>query len=223
MKLTQSNLPAGAIILAATALAGAVEAIAQARAEIPPSITTPDQVETRIGVFEFDDGTPSKATLEKVYDHLDFTHAFRAFLDTMQGVNIHAIRKGFHDFGAKDNEVVVCSELCGAEMVPCPKHSLRSRGTFAVRCLQLVADVAGGRERQAFLGHGWPGNVLAQPLQLLAFIRHGRHSGMQTEAGQFACRVRELIFQVAGRQGLQREHPAPRLRAYGDAGRDRVA
>ena len=56
-------------------------------AAIPPSITTPDKVETRIGTLEFKDGAPSKATLEKVYDNLDFTHAFEAFVNTFQGVN----------------------------------------------------------------------------------------------------------------------------------------
>jgi hypothetical protein len=70
------------------------------------AITTPDKVETRVGTLEFQDGTPGRATLEKVYDHLDFTHAFRAFVDTLQGVSIHAIRKGFHAVGIKDNEVV---------------------------------------------------------------------------------------------------------------------
>ena len=60
-------------------------ASAQAAA-IPPAITTPDKVETRLGTLEFKDGAPSKATLDKVYDHLDFTHAYEAFVNTMQGV-----------------------------------------------------------------------------------------------------------------------------------------
>ena len=53
-------------------------------AEIPASITTPDKVETRLGPLEFKDGAPSKATLAKVYDDLDFTNAQRAFADTFQ-------------------------------------------------------------------------------------------------------------------------------------------
>ena len=54
---------------------------------------------------------PSKETLAKVYDNLDFTHAFEAFVNTMQGVNAAAIRKGFLDIGVKDNEVLVFSSL----------------------------------------------------------------------------------------------------------------
>ena len=92
-------------------LGGAILASAQSDDSIPDSITTPDKVETRIGTLEFKDGAPSKETLEKVYDHLDLNHAFRAFTDTLQGVSIHALRKGMQDLGVKDNEVLVFSEL----------------------------------------------------------------------------------------------------------------
>src|SRR5258706_15205389 len=40
--------------------------------DIPPSITNPDKVETRIGTLKFFDGFPDKATCEKVYDNLVF-------------------------------------------------------------------------------------------------------------------------------------------------------
>ena len=76
------------IALVATSLA------LPAFAEIPPSVTTPDKVETRIGTLDFKDGLPSKATLDKVYDNLDFTYAYRAFMDNLRGVSIHAARKG---------------------------------------------------------------------------------------------------------------------------------
>ena len=82
---------------------------------IPESITTPAKIETRIGTLEFKDGQPNQETLEKVYDHLDFQHATRAFSDTLQGVSIHAIRKGMQDIGVKDNEVIVFSELMDAK------------------------------------------------------------------------------------------------------------
>jgi hypothetical protein len=53
--------------------------------------------------------------LDKVYDNLDFTYAFDAFVNTMQGVNAAAIRKGFLDIGVKDNEVLVFSKLKDAK------------------------------------------------------------------------------------------------------------
>ena len=82
---------------------------------IPESVTTPDKVETRIGTMEFQDGQPSKETVDKAFDHLDFQHATRAFSDTLQGVSIHALRKGLQDVGVKDNEVIVFSELMDAK------------------------------------------------------------------------------------------------------------
>ena len=82
---------------------------------IPPSLTTPDSVQTRIGPLEFKDGAPSKAALEKVYDHLDFTYAFRSFMDNLRGVSIHALRKGMMSIGMKDNEVVVFEQLMDAK------------------------------------------------------------------------------------------------------------
>ncbi|MFO0904866.1 MAG: DUF1254 domain-containing protein [Pirellulales bacterium] len=84
---------------------------AQTPATIPNSISTPDRVDSRIGVLDFKDGAPSSATLEKVYDHIDFTHAYEAFVNTMQGVNAAAIYKGFRDIGVKDNEILVFSSL----------------------------------------------------------------------------------------------------------------
>jgi hypothetical protein len=41
-------------------------------ADIPPAITTPDTVETRLGTLHFLDGFPDDATIAKVYDNLDF-------------------------------------------------------------------------------------------------------------------------------------------------------
>jgi len=38
--------------------------IAQMAAGIPPAITTPDKIETRIGTLEFKDGAPTAATAD---------------------------------------------------------------------------------------------------------------------------------------------------------------
>ena len=64
-------------------------------ADIPPAITTPDKVETRLGTLEFKDGAPSKETVEKVYDNLDLMHASEAFLNAFRGASLVAARKGF--------------------------------------------------------------------------------------------------------------------------------
>lgn len=83
--------------------------------EIPLSLVTPDKVETRIGTLDFKDGAPSKATLEKVYNNLDYTYAFRAFMDNLRGVSIHALRAGMMSIGMKNNEVVIFDQLMDAK------------------------------------------------------------------------------------------------------------
>ena len=90
-------------------------AAAQTPTGIPPAISTPDKVESRLGTLEFKDGAPSTATSAKIYDNLDFTHAFEAFVNTFQGVNMGAIRKGFLSIGVKDNEILVFSKLMDAK------------------------------------------------------------------------------------------------------------
>lgn len=102
-----------AILLCFTALPSAMAE--ETEAPIPPSLITPNSVETSIGTLEFKDGAPSNATAEKVYDNLDFTYAFRTFMDNMRGVSIHALRKGLQSVGVKDNEVIVFSELMDAK------------------------------------------------------------------------------------------------------------
>jgi hypothetical protein len=103
------------ILAACALLATPRRSAAQAANAIPAEITTPDRVETRIGALEFKDGVPSKTTIEKAYDNLDFTYAFRAFMDNLRGVSIHALRKGMQDIGVKENEVLVFSELMDAK------------------------------------------------------------------------------------------------------------
>jgi len=81
----------------------------------PSSLITPDRVETRIGPLEFKDGAPTDATAEKVFDNLDFTYAYRAFMENMRGVSIHMLRKGMREIGMKENEVLVFSDLMDAK------------------------------------------------------------------------------------------------------------
>ena len=101
--------------LLAAALVSALAFTSASAADIPPQITTPDKVETRIGTLDFKDGTPGKQTIDKVYDNLDFTHAFEAFVNTFQGVSMAAVHKGLLSIGVKDNEVLVYSELMDAK------------------------------------------------------------------------------------------------------------
>ncbi len=78
---------------------------------VPEEITTPSKVETGIGTLEFTDGYPTGETAEKLRDHLDYLHGVETFMNTISGVSVYAIRKGFLDAGVEEGDVLICSGL----------------------------------------------------------------------------------------------------------------
>ncbi|ACP21959.1 conserved hypothetical protein (plasmid) [Sinorhizobium fredii NGR234] len=92
-------------------LAQTAAAPAQVSHETLKSLSTPDKVETRLGALGFKDGAPSKETVEKAYDTLDFTRALDAYLNSYGGASAYALREGFRSIGAKDNSIAIFSEL----------------------------------------------------------------------------------------------------------------
>lgn len=82
---------------------------------VASSISTPGHDDSAIGELVFKDGAPSAATRAAIYDNLDFTHAFNAFVNTFQGANMAAIRQGLLSIGVRDNEIIVFSKLMDAK------------------------------------------------------------------------------------------------------------
>jgi hypothetical protein len=79
--------------------------------DIPPGIATPDKLETRLGPLNFFDGVPDKETTRKVYDHLDFQHAFQSFMSGIQIASMDAIHKGLLGFGPANTTAVLFKDL----------------------------------------------------------------------------------------------------------------
>ena len=79
--------------------------------DIPASITTPDKVDTRIGTLKFEGGYPDAATVEKVYDNLDFQRGVDVFLNSLQGASLVALRRGFREVGATDGTFGIWEKL----------------------------------------------------------------------------------------------------------------
>src|SRR5262245_23199229 len=79
--------------------------------DIPPSITTPNSVETRIGTLKFFDGFPDKATVEKVYDNLDFQRGVQAYLTALPAVSIEGARRSVTGFGPANQTVLISEQL----------------------------------------------------------------------------------------------------------------
>jgi len=83
--------------------------------DIPPEVTTPDRVETRIGMLEFVDGFPTDETVDLVYDNLDFLRAVEAFLVGMPAASTLANRTGFREAGlARNGEIGIYEDLLDA-------------------------------------------------------------------------------------------------------------
>jgi hypothetical protein len=79
--------------------------------DIPPQITTPDSVETRLGTLKFFDGFPDDATVEKVMDNLDFSRGVQAFLSGMPGTSLVGMRTGFQKLGVINGTILIMENL----------------------------------------------------------------------------------------------------------------
>jgi hypothetical protein len=88
-----------------------------ATADTLASITTPDTVETRLGTLDFDDGAPSAATAELLYDNLDFMNGVQAYLGAIPGASLAAMRRGFKSAGVEDNSFTLFPELMDSASV----------------------------------------------------------------------------------------------------------
>ena len=95
---------------AAAPAPAAQKSTARMTTEIPPAITMPDNVETRLGTLTFKDGFPDDATVQKVYDNLDFQRGVQSLLTTIPAASLNAMRRGIRSFGP-DNQTVIIFEL----------------------------------------------------------------------------------------------------------------
>jgi len=84
------------------------------KTDVPASIITPDEVETRLGTLRFKDGAPDAKTVEIVYDNLDFMRGVEAFLDGIPAASIYAMCKGLADVGVDQQTVGIFETLMDA-------------------------------------------------------------------------------------------------------------
>jgi hypothetical protein len=79
--------------------------------EMPAGITAPAEVQTRLGTLRTIDGFPDQATIEKVYDNLDFQRGVQSMLITMPGASLVGMRRGLREFGPDNQTVAMFNEL----------------------------------------------------------------------------------------------------------------
>src|SRR5262245_27339587 len=69
-------------------------------------------VDTRVGKIELQAGYPSEASVEKLFDEMDFQRATQAFIWALPAVGFHGLHMAHRNtFGAKDGEVVLYQSL----------------------------------------------------------------------------------------------------------------
>jgi hypothetical protein len=115
MKTNKQRLKYSLLVLlmvAGTVIMGTAQA---KQTQVPVSITTPDLVDTKIGTLQFKDGYPIGDTAAKVQDELDYIHGVDAFMNSINGVSVYALRKGFADVGINDGDFIYTSELLGSK------------------------------------------------------------------------------------------------------------
>jgi hypothetical protein len=191
-------------------------AAAQTAPAIPPSLTTPDRVESRIGTLEFRDGAPTVETAQKVSDTLAFTAALNVFNNSFRGASAYAIRQGFLSIGAEDNTVVLYSQLLDAKsllltgnadtvyyiaIVDLTKGPMvveqppRGLGTINDMWFSWIVDIGfPGPDR----GHG--GKYLLVP---------PNYDGPLPEGGYFIARSKTMRVLYAARAFLTNNDPKP--------------
>ncbi len=98
-----SSLFAGPLVLAASAAQAQAPKFAP---DVPAKITTPDSVQTRIGTLRFKDGAPDAATVQAVYDQLDFSRGVQSFLTGISATSVYAACRGLDEAGIKANKAI---------------------------------------------------------------------------------------------------------------------
>ncbi len=103
----------GSVVLGGMAVFTSVSAqeVPKMRTEIPDGITTPDTIETQLGYLSFFDGVPDAQSTDKIYNLLDFTHAYQAYLDGVKIASMDAMRRGILEFGPANTTVLQFQEL----------------------------------------------------------------------------------------------------------------
>ena len=80
-------------------------------AEIPKDIPTKEKIKSKIGTLLMPNGYPTKETVAKLEDEMMYVNGVQTYVNTMQGISLWAMRKGFIEAGIKDNDFVVFPEM----------------------------------------------------------------------------------------------------------------
>lgn len=78
---------------------------------IPQGIVTPNSIETRLGTLAFFDGFPDRATVERVYDNLDFMRGVEVFLNAQAAPSLLMNLEGMQSIGVGGQSIGIFENL----------------------------------------------------------------------------------------------------------------
>ena len=109
-------ISAGALAFALTMSTAGAQTLPRMKmtTDIPTGIAIPGKVESRLGTLKFFDGFPDDASVEKLYDNLDFQRAVQAYLLGLAPVSQHANRKGILEVGPANTTVPIFETMMNA-------------------------------------------------------------------------------------------------------------
>ena len=215
----RTNRILGFVVLVLTSALFLTSAHAQApkeAAKLPPSITTPDKVESSIGALEYKDGAPNKETVAKVYDYLDLMRGVEAFVNAYQGASVAALFKGFNDAGVPDNTALIWSELMDAKSLFLTANADTiyfwvnlnvSQGPLVVETPPLSLGVIDDIWFRWVTDFGLPGPDRGEGGRYL-LVPPG-YKGELPESGYFVHRLRTTRATALGRSFLENNDPKP--------------
>src|SRR5271169_6661710 len=184
--------------------------------DVPPQITTPDSIETRLGTLKFKDGAPSMETVEKVYDNLDLMHGVEAFVNAFQGASTYAIWKGFNNACVADNSVLIFSELmdskslfltANADVVYFWSNVDLTKGPMVVETPPMSLGVMDDMWFHWVTDFGLPGPDRGEGGKYL--LLPPGYKGELPDSGYIVEKVRTTRIMVLGRAFLENNSPKP--------------
>jgi hypothetical protein len=84
---------------------------------MPPDVSIPAKVDTRLGTLHFEGGVPDQATTDKLFDNLDFQRAVQAYLLALPPVNQLANRTAILSMGPVNKTVPIWEHLVDSRTV----------------------------------------------------------------------------------------------------------
>jgi len=116
-------------------------------ADIPESVKTPDKLHTDLlGDLEFFDGMPSKETVAKAYDFLDFSRGMETFLNGIPAASIYGVLEGIKEAGVNPGDLGIMEELMDARSLYLTANSTTIYNMFELNVKDgpVVVEVPAG-------------------------------------------------------------------------------